>query len=436
MVFFRVTENINIKTTDGSLIKYTKLRNPSNMLNNSIYASTYEEVQRLNDVFKNVGPDFKSKILLENTISANRTFPIELGVLNKYEYKSMKDFQNKIENNDFLQYSFKEEVNSFVFNDDSKKLYKQISSCKKKDIKLAIIGNVGEKIGEMIASLTALRLLKQYLNKKFKTVQLDVYLEAAQNVYYSRDKEILTTQDYIDNIKPLAIDVKTLCEYDFYIDNSLVKNRSFYSVLPYVDAYLHKFAMPYKNIAAKDKYNSIDISKLEVNKELKEEIEKLKRSKEKLLLYHPFSAEQTRSIPQEPAYKFLKKLIKKSKGYTIVSALNFTNCKEKNYTNLSEYSKSISDFIYLISSMDCIITTDTSTYHISDAFFIPTVVFFTNDNHDLRLKYYSCTKAIKIDDKSRNFSQFKFDADSLILNKFDSYKKIKVSQVITLLESI
>ncbi len=436
MVFFRVTQNINIKTTDGSLIKYTKLRDPSNLLNNAIYVSTYEELQKLNDVFKKVGPDFESKILLENSVCENRTFPIELGILNKYEYKSIENLKKKIKNNDFLQYKVKEKFDSFIFNEDSKKLYEQISKCNKKDIKVAIIGNVGEKIGEMIASLSALRLFKQYLNKKFKSVQLDIYLEAAQNVYYSRDKEILLTQNYIDNIKPLALDVKTLCEYDFYVDNSLVKNRSFYKVLPYVDAYLYKFAMPYKKIPTKDKYNSLDISKLKINPRLKEEIAKLKSSKEKLLLYHPFSAEITRSIPQEPAYKFLKKLIKKAKNYTIVSALNFSNYKGGNYTNLSIHSKSISDFMYLVSCMDGIITSDTSTYHIADAFFIPSVVFFTNDDYQLRLKYYSCTKAFKIEDKSKNFSKFTFDRESLVLHKFDSYNEIKVSKVITLLESI
>lgn len=436
MVFFRVSQNINIKTTDGSLIKYAKLTNTSNMSNNNIYVSTYDEVQKLNDVFKKVGPTFKSKILLENSICSNKTFPIELGILNKYEYKNIENFKSKIGNNNFLEYSFKEDLDSFIFNEDSKKLYEQLTSCTKKDIKIVIIGNVGDKIGEMIAALTALRLLKQYLNKKFKSVQLDIYLEAAQNVYYSRDKEILGTQDYIDNIKPLAIDLKTLCEYDFYIDNSLVKNRSFYKVLSYVDAYLYKFAMPYLEILPKEKYNSLNISKLTVNPKLIEEIKKLKKNKEKLLLYHPFSAKAERSIPQESAYKFLRKLIKKAPDYKIVSALAFANFKENSYCNLGEYSKSISDFIYLISCMDAIITVDTSTYHIADAFFIPTVVFFKNDDYKLRLKYYSCTKAIRIKDKTKSFSKFKFDADALVLYKFDSYKELKVSEVITVLESI
>ncbi len=40
MVLFKVSENINIKTTDGTLVKYVKLQNPSNIFNETVYIST------------------------------------------------------------------------------------------------------------------------------------------------------------------------------------------------------------------------------------------------------------------------------------------------------------------------------------------------------------------------------------------------------------
>lgn len=46
--------------------------------------------------------------------------------------------------------------------------------------------------------------------------------------------------------------------------------------------------------------------------------------------------------------------------------------------------------------MDKIITTDTSTYHISDAFIIPTIVIFTDSNFENKIKYYKYVKAIFI----------------------------------------
>ena len=435
MVFFSVTENINIKTTDGSLVKYTKLRNPENTLNHSIYVSTYEEVERLNSVFEKVGPNFQSRIHLEKRLSSNKTFPIELGISNKYEYNSMKQFQYKIDNNDFLKLNYKDEAHSLVLNEEPIKLYEQLSQCKKKEIKVAIIGNVGEFIGEMVAALSAIRILKEYLSKKFKRVQLDLYLEAAENQFYTRDKEILSTQEYIDNIKPLALDFKSFCEYDFYIDNSLVRNRSFYQTMPYVDAYLHKFGIDYKKIPASSKHNHIDATKLKVYPRLKEQLEKLKLSGQKLLLFHPFTSHASRSFPKEIASELLTKLQKKAPGYQIVTALKFDTSKHDGVIDLSGDSKTIYDFIYIISQMDAIISADTSTYHIADAFFIPTVVVFTDQDPTQRVKYYSQTKVIQVKDESKNFSYFKFDADSLVLHKFESWKKLKVSKIIKLLES-
>lgn len=436
MVFFRVTENINIKTTDGSLVKYTKLRNPSNLLNNSIYVSTYEEVERLNAIFEKVGPNFKSKIVLEKKVSSNKTFPIELGISNKYEYKSIKAFQSKIEQNEFVAFNFKDEIKSLFLNEKAISLDLQLKKCDKKDIKVAIIGNVGESIGEIVSGLTALRIFKEYLNKKFQSVQLDLYLEAAENKFYSRDKEILETQKYLGNINPLAIDVRTLCEYDFYIDNSLVKQRSYYKELPYVDAYLHKFGIDYNKIASENKNNSLDITNLKVNQTLKEKIEKLKSSKTKLLFFHPFTAKINCSIPKEIAYNFLKKLIKKHEDYTIVTAVKMNDFKEDGYVNLGANSKTISDFIYIVSAMDKIITADTSTYHIADAFFIPTVVIFTINESKNKIKYFTQTRAIKIEDQSKNLSKFKFDDSALVLYKFESWNSLKVSKVIKLLETI
>ena len=418
MVFFRVTENINIKTTDGSLVKYTKLRNPANLLNNSIYVSTYEEVERLNSVFEKVGPTFKSKVILEKRIAANKTFPTELGISNKYEYKTLKSFESKIQENDFVEFNFKDEIQSLFLNEEEANIDEQLKECEKEDIKIAIIGNVGESIGEIFSGLTSVRILKSYLLRQFKNVQLDLYLEAAENKFYSRDKEILETQDYIDNIKPLALDVRTLCEYDFYIDNSLVKQRSYYKQLPYVDAYLYKFGIDYNKIASSSKNNHLNSASLNVNSVLKEKLEKIKSSKNKLLFFHPFTAKIDCSIPKEIAYDFLKKLIKKYDDYTVVTAIKMDDFKEEGYINLGADSKTISDFIYIVSKMDKIITADTST------------------EPKNKIKYFSQTKAVQIEDKSLNLSKFKFDDDSLVLYKFDSWNSLKVSKVIKLLETI
>ena len=56
--------------------------------------------------------------------------------------------------------------------------------------------------------------------------------------------------------------------------------------------------------------------------------------------------------------------------------------------------------------MDAIITADTSTYHISDAFMIPTITIFTDSDYLKKIKYYKYVKPIFIEDKSKNLSKF------------------------------
>ena len=43
MIFFRVTQNINIKTTDGTMVNYFKFKVPSNLENETVYITTYND---------------------------------------------------------------------------------------------------------------------------------------------------------------------------------------------------------------------------------------------------------------------------------------------------------------------------------------------------------------------------------------------------------
>ena len=54
MIFFRVTQNINVKTTDGTLVNYNRFTSPSNLENETIYITTYSDfndIELPNNVF-------------------------------------------------------------------------------------------------------------------------------------------------------------------------------------------------------------------------------------------------------------------------------------------------------------------------------------------------------------------------------------------------
>jgi hypothetical protein len=419
MIFFRVTQNINIKTTDGTMVNYFKFKEPSNLENETLYISTYDDFKDLREIFSKVDKDkYFAKVFNEEKVRTLANFPIELGITNVDEY-------NNKENS----------TNITCQNIKKVDIYKQLKNIQKDEITIAIIGGVGVSISQIVSSCTALRILHKKLKQIYKNIKFDIYLNASNNSYYTREKQIYQTQEYINNVLPLSITAKKLCEYDYFIDNSLSINFLGLDFLNYVDAWLFRFGIDYEKIADNQKYNQLNLSGYKVQDILRDKINEAKL-KGKLLLFHPYSANINKSIPQTIAVDILKELLLKADDYMIVSTLLIDlKIKDDRFIDLTKESKNLNDFMYIISSMDKIITVDTSTYHISDAFMIPTITIFTDENYLKKIKYFKYTKAILIKDKSKNLSKFIYENDSLIINKFESWNKLKVNRIIKLLDT-
>lgn len=432
MVIFRVTENINIKTTDGTLVKYNKLKGASNLFNETIYITTYEDFEDLKRVFHNVGSKYKAKIIDETKIRYLSQFPKELGISNINEYSTTLNLDFKYKDKNFNYQA--EDLQSLYLNEKAINIDNQLKGVLKKDINLLILGNPGLTISQMLCASTALRLLSEKLSKQFKTLKIDVYLNASENKYYSRDKMIFSNFSFINKVSALSLNVKEFCSYDFFIDLSSVTKRSYYKELSSIDAWLYKFGVDYKTIDESLKYNTIDLSMYKPPKELREKIKDI-HLKGKCLLFHPFSADISKSIPKEFAVNILKDLILKMPDYSIVSVLKIDSKIDKeSYVDLSSYSKSFLDFSYIVSNMSKVLTVYTSTYHIAEAFFIPTVTIFT-DKNDEKIQLYSSSKNILVKDKSKNLSKFIFENDSLVFNKYEGWNNLDTKQIIKLLES-
>jgi ADP-heptose:LPS heptosyltransferase len=418
MIVFRVSQNINIKATDGTLVNYFRFKGPSNMENETIYITTYTDFIDLKTVFEKVDKNrYIPKVFDEKRIRDLENFPIELGISNLNEYT-------------------KREENKNYFSQDIKyvDIYKQLINIKKDEIKVAIIGGIGASISEIISSSSALRILHKKLKEIYKNVKFDVYINASNNSYYTRDKQIYLTQDYVSNVFPLSISSKKLCEYDYFIDNSF-EIGDLLKELNSIDAWLTKFGIDYKKINDNEKYSVLNLLNYKPQDSLISKIQSAKQ-KGKVLLFHPYSANINKSIPQAFAVEFLKEIILKLETHTVFTTLNVDNkIKEFNYIDLSKESKTIEDFIFIISSMDEVITVDTATYHISEAFMIPTITIFTENDFNKKLKYYNYIKPIYVKDRSKNLSKFIYENDNLTINKFDSWKKLKINKIIKLLDS-
>ncbi len=434
MIFFRVTQNINIKATDGTLIEYLKLKNPANLNNETLYVTTSDDFNDLKGVFASVNKTkYSAKLINEEKVRSLDDFPIELGISNKNEHLTFEKYKRNIENN-FNKNN--NEITSLLQSTKKVDLFKQLKPSKNNKISLAIIGGFGDSISEMISSCSALRILYNKLREIYGTVVLDMYIKASNNSFYTRDKSIYLKQEFIHEVFPLSINTKKLCEYDYFIDTSSMKIKAYDSnKLNNIDIWLYKFGIDYEKISNDLKYNELSLKHYEPSELLKNKIINAK-AKGKLLLFHPYSADINKSMPQNIASKILKKLLLKNTDYIIVSTLNIdTKFTDDRYVNLTRDSKTFDDYIYILSNMDRIISTETSTYHISDAFMIPTIVIFSKTNIEQKIKYYKHIKAIELEDESINYSNFIFDNTDLTFYKFSSWDKLKVNKIIKLLDT-
>jgi ADP-heptose:LPS heptosyltransferase len=412
MIFFRVSQNINIKIADGTLINYLKFKEPSNMENETLFVTTDDDFKDINNIFERVDKDkYFTRTLNKEKIKVLENFPIELGIINI------------------------DEDNNIYQDIKAVDIYKQLKNIKKDEISIAIIGGVGVSISEIISSCTSLRILHKKLKEVYKNIKFDIFINASSNNFYTRDKEIYQTQKYINNIIPLSLNSKKLCEYDYFIDNSQTIKTLGLNSLNSVDAWLYKFGINYKKIDSYEKYNEINLSDYKVPETIKNRLKEAK-SKGKLLLFHPYSANINKSIPQSIANELIKELLLKAEDYMIISTLAIdAKIKDDRFLDFTKESKNISDFIYIVSNMDKIITTDTSTYHISDAFMIPTITIFTDKEYEKKIKYYKYIKPIYIENKTKNLSKFVYENENLTLNKLKAWRKLKVEKIIKLLDT-
>jgi len=435
MIYFSVTNNINIKLVDSSLVEYKRFVKDGLWVNENIYCTTYDDFKDIKKIFSNLQQeDFKFQIVDEQRFSKSTLFPKKLGASFLNEFQTAQHYETLLQKQNFVLPNFKQESVEGYFEEEYV-AFDEIDFLKNK-IHLAIVGYCSKNLGEIINFCSALRILHNKLKEKSQDVMIDIYLQASSNSYYKRDKELFETYAFIHKVMPLSLSIQALCEYDYFIDMSSCTQSFYYDELPYIDFFLRHFGLNFDTILKEEKYNELHLHKYHVNSKLQEKLNELKQ-KGKLLLFHPYSAQATRSIPIENSKKILDKLVNFSQEYVVVSALKMDNPKNENFIDLSFYSKTFFDFVYIISQMDYVLSVDTATYHISDAFFIPTVVLFTNEELILkRVKYYNYVKPVKIKNEPKSYSHFIFKHDALYVDDFQSWNEMKISKVIKLLEKI
>ncbi len=387
MDFFFVEQKYKIEISiDGMEVSYLFLPNdPQNLIAERLYFAPGDEIRRVIERFKQKQENFEIKVILKKEpILTHPKFPLNLtytgGIENKEEFISLES--------------------------------RVIPLLGRKKIRVAIINGMGGGIGDNLVGMSALNIFYDRLKRLFDEVKIAIFTLRPRGIPIIRQETI------VDEIYFMPSPVSVLMEFDAYVDLSRMTGWPIFKQ-EMIDFYLQAMSIDPTGVPPEEKRCFVKLNE-RVARELHPVVKALKCSGRRLLLIHSLSSSPIRSIPEEHLKRLLSEIIKES-DYLLVSLIRF-NYRHPRLIFLDHLSgRSFDHYAYLVSQVDAIVTVDTATYHLADAFNIPTVVLFTSIPPEHRVSYYPFVKGIVVGDEEDNILFYKHTSDDPEdLKKLDS----------------
>ena len=300
---------------------------------------------------------------------------------------------------------------------------------KQDKVRIALLGGFGPAYGDNICGITVLKILEEELLKYFKEVTLDIYhvqSDKFKDFYKRHGRELYQ----------VPIELEEFCKYDYFYDITSISLIPGYFLRSLVDDFLWMFSIDSGTVGSEKKRNQFILEQERLNS-VREHLISLGSQRKKLLL-HPESVQKCRHLPDDVCVRLLNEIIDKTEYdiYT-VSEISF---QHERFFDLREISKSFDDFACIISLMDKIVTVDTATYHVSDAFNIPTFVILTNVGIG-RISNYPFAKGYVVDESfleeleniRLNLEKYEKENTFLETNMPLVWSKVEVTKVIDFL---
>jgi len=259
-----------------------------------------------------------------------------------------------------------------------------------KSARIAVINGMGFGIGDSIVGLQALDIFHRRIRTNYKRISIDMFQRIKPEL-----RPLYQRSNAVNQVYDMPQTLAKLLGYDYSMSLEAFTASPQFNSMPMIDYFLAKLGLDPANIAADEKRCRFLARTHLANKGGKAVDDLLASFKNRgcrLLLMHPFASDAVRSVPDDHLKTLLDYLIGHT-DYILVGALDITY-ENKRYINLASMSKTVEDFISIVSRMDAVITVDTSTYHIADCFNIPTVVLFNTIDPHFRTVYYPHTRGI------------------------------------------
>jgi hypothetical protein len=300
-------------------------------------------------------------------------------------------------------------------------------------IDIGILNAMSNAIGDHLIGMQAFAYFQNKLAETFPDKEIKISLYQF-NPYHVQSITV-QWQGKFQHVFMLPNRVSKLCQHNAFIDLGTLLLRENFDNQPMIDFFLGALSIDPSTVPVEAKR-----VKYQVNPQAKRQAQDLfvvlKSSKRPILLFHNTSTSPIRSINTIESIRIIKEILNKSDYFVVTTS--HSDFQHPRFLSLSKYSQRLDDFAAIISQVDAIVTVDTSTYHIADAFNIPTVVLFTSIQPEYRIKYYPYTRAIMLEEKDGLlWGRHKIEntkSETLTQYVDQLCKKIDVDQVLQLIE--
>ncbi len=261
-------------------------------------------------------------------------------------------------------------------------------------LSVAVLNAMSNALGDHLIGMQAFDYWQEQVRKMLPGTQVDISLYQL-NPYRVGS---ITKQWHpkFSKVFMLPNRLSRLVQHDAFVDLGTLLLREEFDTQPMIDFFYQAMSIDPATVPVENKrikYQRKEETVAKIDKVFKN-IRALGRP---ILLFHPTSTSPIRGMSPAKSRKFVREIIKNT-DYFVVSACPL-DCPNKRFLNISQRSESFEDFCTIISMVDAIVTVDTSTYHISDAFDIPTVVLFTTINPKYRSAYYPHVEGIMLEEE-------------------------------------
>lgn len=235
----------------------------------------------------------------------------------------------------------------------------------KQHFRFAIVNGFGSNLGDCTIGITAFRQVASILAQHVPSLSCDILFGPGTS---AATADILGYEPCIERLLYQAPTVAEFAQYDGYFDFTGLINMPKYDQLPTVDWYLWWCGLDPQTIPAEHKRNRGHIRWDAWNA-----VQALLRDKPgKKLLFNPKASVPLRTMPEDVALKFAKRLLELEPEIKLVidQPMEF---KHKRLIDLSGQIDSPEKFKALVGQMDGVITVNSFASHVADLCSTPAV---------------------------------------------------------------